>query len=79
MPLLLRVLEYFDDLDIEPKLSRSLFVSMDPLPCAAIGSCQFLSGNVTHVIGAPSAVLAMFAFFADGFPRGLGWVRGSEG
>ena len=62
LPLLLRALEYDPDaLDNEPKLSRSLSLSLDPLPCFAIGSYLFLSGISAPLAGASGALLALLA------------------
>ena len=61
LPMLLRVLEYHDALSNEPKLGPSPSLSLDPLPCSAIGSYLFLSGISTPLAGASGAVLTLLA------------------
>jgi len=62
LPLRLRGLECDHDApNSEPKLSRSLSMSLDPLPCTAIGSHLFLSGISAPLAGATSAPLALLA------------------
>jgi len=47
--------------DSEPKLRRSLSMSLVPLPCSAIGSYLFVSGMPVPVAGASGALLALLA------------------
>jgi len=62
LPLLLRALEcVLDAPDNEPKLRRSLSLSLIPLPCSAIGSYLIVSGIPVRVTGATGALLAMLA------------------
>ena len=60
--MLLRALECVPDvLDNEPKLRRSLSLSLVPLSCSAIGSYLFVSGIPIPVAGATGALLNQMA------------------
>ena len=48
-----------DALDNEPKLRRSLSLSLVPLPCSAIGSYLFMSWILALVAGAAGAMLPL--------------------
>ena len=76
LPLLLRALECDPDaLDNEPKLSRSMSLSLVPLPCSANGSYMFLSCISAPLAGAFGAMLALLALV----PMVSHVVRGDSG
>ena len=63
MTLLFLALECVPDaFDNEPKLRRSLSLSLVPLPYYAIGSYLFMSWMHAHVTGATGALLALMPF-----------------
>ena len=66
-----------DALDNEPKLSRSLSVSLVPLPFSARGSNLFMCCVPAPVTGAIGAMLAMLPLVAivSHVVRGGDWVR----
>jgi len=53
-----------DASDSEPKLSRSLSLSLVPLPCSARGSNLFMCCMPAPVTGATGALLAMLPLVA---------------
>ena len=60
MPLIFLAMECVPDaLDSEPKLSRSLSLSLVPQSCSAIGSCLFMSCMPAPMTGATGALLAV--------------------
>ena len=62
LSLMLRALEYDSDaLDNEPKLTRSLSLSLDSLLRSVIGLYLFLSGISAPLAGATGAMLALLA------------------